>query len=122
MDVEDNAFLDLGWPAAADGWLHASWTEWKNLFSLEIALPAGQARDQRARRQLRTERLTLYEMTTGAGPARATTMGVAPRRRLLGARSSPTCSATLDGRPGDRRALADAHGRPSASSTRPTRR
>ena len=36
-DVEDNAFP----LRAADGafaWLHASWTEWKNLFSFEVAL------------------------------------------------------------------------------------
>jgi predicted dehydrogenase len=36
--VEDNAYLGLRPEAGGFAWLHASWTEWKNLFSLEIAL------------------------------------------------------------------------------------
>ena len=35
MDVEDNAFLVLK-AKKSISWLHASWTEWKNLFSFEI--------------------------------------------------------------------------------------
>ena len=35
MDVEDNAFLMLK-SKKSISWLHASWTEWKNLFSFEI--------------------------------------------------------------------------------------
>lgn len=38
MEVEDNAFLVLATDDSATLWLHASWTEWKNLFSFEIAL------------------------------------------------------------------------------------
>jgi predicted dehydrogenase len=37
MEVEDNAFLHVRLLDDADGWLHASWTEWKNLFSLEFS-------------------------------------------------------------------------------------
>src|SRR6185312_5816860 len=36
MPVDDNAFLSLRTPAGQTAWLHASCTEWKNLFSLEI--------------------------------------------------------------------------------------
>ena len=42
--VEDNAALLLGEPGPADApWamLHASWTEWKNLFSLEVYCRTG---------------------------------------------------------------------------------
>jgi predicted dehydrogenase len=35
-DLEDNAFLSLRTEAGRVAWLHASWTQWKNLFSFEI--------------------------------------------------------------------------------------
>jgi len=35
-DLEDNAFLSLRTEAGRIAWLHASWTQWKNLFSFEI--------------------------------------------------------------------------------------
>ena len=50
MDVEDNAFLALRTAGGGFAWLHASWTEWKNLFSFEITLRDGQDRGHRARR------------------------------------------------------------------------
>jgi predicted dehydrogenase len=34
--LEDNAFLSLRTEAGRMAWLHASWTQWKNLFSFEI--------------------------------------------------------------------------------------
>jgi predicted dehydrogenase len=39
--VEDNAFLYLRSASGVAAWLHASWTEWKNLFSLELFGRAG---------------------------------------------------------------------------------
>lgn len=36
MPVDDNAFLDLQTANGQTAWLHASCTEWKNLFSFEI--------------------------------------------------------------------------------------
>src|SRR5580698_5134872 len=36
MPVDDNAFLDLQTAKGQTAWLHASCTEWKNLFSFEI--------------------------------------------------------------------------------------
>src|SRR5207247_7203571 len=36
MPVEDNAFLSLRNAQGHTAWLHASCTEWKNLFSFEI--------------------------------------------------------------------------------------
>ena len=38
MDVEDNAYIALRSRVGAFAWLHASWTEWKNIFSFEIAM------------------------------------------------------------------------------------
>jgi len=38
MPVEDNAYLALRLDSGGFAWLHASWTEWKNLFAMEIAL------------------------------------------------------------------------------------
>lgn len=35
-DLEDNAFLSLRTETGRIAWLHASWTQWKNLFSFEI--------------------------------------------------------------------------------------
>jgi predicted dehydrogenase len=35
-NLEDNAFLSLRTEAGRVAWLHASWTQWKNLFSFEI--------------------------------------------------------------------------------------
>jgi predicted dehydrogenase len=35
-NLEDNAFLSLRTGAGRIAWLHASWTQWKNLFSFEI--------------------------------------------------------------------------------------
>lgn len=70
--VEDNAFLALRPHAGGMAWLHASWTEWKNLFNLEICF-------QRAKLDLHglggsygTERLTLYEMSPEMGPPATT--------------------------------------------------
>jgi predicted dehydrogenase len=36
MSVEDNAFVHLRL-AQGDAWLHASWTEWRNIFSVELS-------------------------------------------------------------------------------------
>jgi predicted dehydrogenase len=36
MEVEDNAFITGRLPSGGRAWLHASWSEWKNLFSVEV--------------------------------------------------------------------------------------
>ena len=73
MPVEDNAFLALRGDDRGIAWLHASWTEWKNLFSVEVAL-------ERARLDLEglggsygTERLTVHAMRPEMGPPETTT-------------------------------------------------
>lgn len=36
ISVEDNAHFHLRSDSGVDGWFHTSWTEWRNLFSIEI--------------------------------------------------------------------------------------
>jgi predicted dehydrogenase len=73
MSVEDNAFVVLRGEQGSVAWLHASWTEWKNLFSMEIAL-------ERARLDLEglggsygPERLAVQAMRPEMGPPHTTT-------------------------------------------------
>lgn len=68
MEVEDNAFLHLGLPADGHAWLHASWTEWKNLFSFEIACRTAKLELTGLGGSYGPERLTLHEMGPDMGP------------------------------------------------------
>ncbi len=66
--VEDNAFLALRCRSGAFAWLHASWTEWKNTFSFEIALERAKLELSGLGGSYGVERLTLYEMRPEMGP------------------------------------------------------
>jgi predicted dehydrogenase len=68
MRVEDNAFLCLDVRRGGVAWLHASWTEWKNLFSLEIAHARAKVELSGLGGSYGTEQLTLYEMRPEMGP------------------------------------------------------
>lgn len=68
MPVEDNAYLALRAGSGAFAWLHASWTEWRNLFSLEIAMRTGKIEVQGLGGSYGVERLTLHEMLPDMGP------------------------------------------------------
>jgi predicted dehydrogenase len=69
-NVEDNAFLALECASGAFAWLHASWTEWKNLFSVEIMLERAKIEIVGLGGSYGTERLTLFEMLPEMGPPR----------------------------------------------------
>lgn len=71
MDVEDNAYLALRAEAGAFAWLHASWTEWKNMFSFEVAMRDAKLEVQGLGGSYGTERFTLYEMAPEMGPPTA---------------------------------------------------
>lgn len=73
MDVEDNAFLHLGLPSGGDAWVHASWTEWKNLFSFEITCRTAKLEITGLGGSYGPERLTVYEMGPELGPPHTTT-------------------------------------------------
>jgi predicted dehydrogenase len=67
-DVEDNAFLALRPVRGGFAWLHASWTEWRNLFSFEVAYRDAKLEVQGLGGSYGVERLTLYEMLPEMGP------------------------------------------------------
>jgi len=68
MPVEDNGFLLLETAGGSVAFLHAGWTEWKNLFSLEIAGRIGKIEIAGLGGSYGTERITWYRMSPEMGP------------------------------------------------------
>jgi predicted dehydrogenase len=68
MPVEDNSFMLLETERGQVAFLHASWTEWKNLFSFEIAGRMGKLEVSGLGGSYGTERLTYYRMLPEMGP------------------------------------------------------
>lgn len=66
--VEDNAFLCLKNAAGHVAWLHASWTEWKNLFSFEVFGTEGKLEVEGLGGSYGLERLSLHRMRAEMGP------------------------------------------------------
>jgi predicted dehydrogenase len=72
MKVDDNAFLSLRTKSGQTAWLHASCTEWKNMFSLEIYGRDGKISIDGLGGSYGTERLTYYKMLPQMGPPEMT--------------------------------------------------
>ncbi len=68
MPVEDNGFLLLRTAQGQTAFLHASCTEWKNLFSLEIYGRDGKLEITGLGGSYGTERLAFYQMLPEMGP------------------------------------------------------
>lgn len=68
MPVDDNCFLSLRNAEGKTAWLHASCTEWKNMFSLEIYGRDGKLQMDGLGRSYGVERLTYYKMLPQMGP------------------------------------------------------
>lgn len=68
MPVDDNAFLSLRTAAGQTAWLHASCTEWRNLFSLEIYGRRGKLAIEGLGGSYGPEKLTHYRMRPEMGP------------------------------------------------------
>ena len=68
MQVEDNAFFELQTEKRATAWLHASCSEWKNLFSLELYGPHGKLQIEGLGGSYGIETLTHYRMKPVMGP------------------------------------------------------
>ena len=69
--VEDNAALLLGEAGSkTDPWamLHVSWTEWKNLFSMEIYCRTAKLQIDGLTRSYGAQRLSIYRMGPELGP------------------------------------------------------
>ncbi|HEV8437428.1 MAG TPA: Gfo/Idh/MocA family oxidoreductase [Methylomirabilota bacterium] len=72
MPVEDNGFLLLKTASRQAAFLHASWTEWKNLFSFEIFGRQGKLEITGLGGSYGTERLAHYRMRPEMGPPETT--------------------------------------------------
>jgi predicted dehydrogenase len=72
MPVEDNGFLSLRTADGQTAWLHASCTEWKNLFSFEIFGRDGKLQIDGLGGSYGVERLTYYRMLPEMGPPETT--------------------------------------------------
>lgn len=72
MPVDDNAFLSLRNAAGQTAWLHASCSEWKNLFSLEIYGRDAKLHWEGLGGSYGVERLTYYKMLPQMGPPETT--------------------------------------------------
>jgi len=73
--VEDNGFAMLETAAGQIAWLHASCTEWKNLFSLEIYGKNGKLQIDGLGGSYGPEKLTYYRMLPQMGPPQVTEFG-----------------------------------------------
>ncbi len=72
MPVEDNGFLALRTAHGQIAWLHASCTEWKNLFSFEVFGRDGKLQVDGLGGSYGVERLTYYRMLPAMGPPETT--------------------------------------------------
>ena len=72
MPVEDNGFLALRTARGQVAWLHASCTEWKNLFSFEVFGRDGKLQIDGLGGSYGVERLSFYRMLPQMGPPETT--------------------------------------------------
>lgn len=72
MKVDDNAFVSLRTAKGQTAWLHASCTEWKNLFSLEIYGRNGKLAIDGLGGSYGVERIAFYRMLPEMGPPETT--------------------------------------------------
>jgi predicted dehydrogenase len=72
MPVEDNGFLALRTARGQLAWLHASCTEWKNLFSFELFGRDGKLQIDGLGGSYGVERLAFYRMLPQMGPPETT--------------------------------------------------
>jgi predicted dehydrogenase len=71
-EVEDNGFALLKTAQGQVAWLHASCTEWKNLFSLEVYGKVGKLHVEGLGGSYGVERLAYYKMLPQMGPPETT--------------------------------------------------
>ena len=68
MKVDDNCFLALKAKTGSIAWLHASWSEWKNMFSLEVYGRDGKLMIDGLGGSYGAEKLTFFKMLPQMGP------------------------------------------------------
>ena len=67
MKVEDNAFLAGTLLNNGKFWMHASWTEWKNLFSFEVFMKTAKIEWSGLNGSYGPEKLIVHHMSAGLG-------------------------------------------------------
>jgi predicted dehydrogenase len=97
-EVEDNAFLTLSTSEGRIAWLHASWSEWKNLFSFEIYGRDGKLEINGLGGSYGVESLTFYRMLPGMGPPETTRWEYPFPDRSWDAETAEFISAIREGR------------------------
>lgn len=70
--VDDNCFIALKAAGGQMAWLHASWSEWKNIFSLEIYARQGKLTIDGLGGSYGVERLAFHKMLPQMGPPETT--------------------------------------------------
>jgi predicted dehydrogenase len=98
MDVEDNAFLHLTVGDRGHAWLHATWTEWKNMFSLEVTCRRTKFEITGLGGSYGPERLARYAMSEQMGPPMTTVWEWPPGDGSWAAELADVVAA-IDGRP-----------------------
>jgi predicted dehydrogenase len=73
IPVDDNCFMALRGKTGEMAWLHAGWTEWKNIFSFELSGRDGKVAVDGIGGSYGVERLTFYRMLPEMGPPETTT-------------------------------------------------
>ncbi len=73
IPVEDNVFMTLKTAGGQVAWLHATWTEWKNMFSFEIYGKYGKLQIEGLGGSYGREKLFYYKMLPEMGPPETTT-------------------------------------------------
>lgn len=71
-EVDDNAFMALETEGGAMAWLHAGWSEWKNIFCFEIMGRHGKLQIDGLGGSYGVESLTYYRMLPEMGPPETT--------------------------------------------------
>ena len=98
IDVDDNCFLALRGAKGEMAWLHASWTEWKNMFAFEIVGRDGKLTIDGLGGSYGVERLTFHKMLSDMGPPE-TTMWEYPFPDTSWKREFESFEAALEGKP-----------------------
>jgi predicted dehydrogenase len=107
MPVEDNGFLQLKTPRNQVAWLHASCSEWKNLFCLEIYGRMGKLQIDGLGGSYGVERLSYYRMLPQMGPPE-TTIWEYPQEDTSWAQEFGDFTRSVNGEPGHGATLDDA--------------
>ena len=98
IPVDDNCFIGLRTDRGQVAWLHATWSEWKNLFSFEIYGRDGKLHIEGLGGSYGTERLSWYRMLPEMGPPETTIWEYPFADRSWDAEFAELMTALKDGR------------------------